>query len=132
MSLISYKHTKADIVIDGKETNANIFSLNVGNGRYCGGGMRQTPFAVPDDGILDVTIIKGMGKIEIILNLKILYDGTILNHPKVEGHKCKNVKVMSDSVLYVEADGESLGHSPAEFSIIPSCINVVFGTRIIQ
>jgi YegS/Rv2252/BmrU family lipid kinase len=132
MSLISYKNTKAEIVIDGIETEANIFSLNVGNGRYCGGGMRQTPFAVPDDGILDVTVIKGMGKIEIILNLKILYDGTILNHPKVDGHKCKNVKVSSDSVLFVEADGESLGHTPAEFSIIPSGINIVYGTRIIQ
>ena len=132
MSLISYKNTKAEIVIDGNKTEANIFSLNVGNGKYCGGGMRQTPFAVPDDGILDVTIIKGMGKIEIIMNLKILYDGSILDHPKVEGHKCKNVIVRSDSVLYVEADGESLGHTPAEFNIIPSSINIVYGTRIIQ
>ena len=132
MSLISYKNTKAEVVIDGVKSDANIFSLNVGNGRYCGGGMRQTPFAVPDDGILDVTIIKGMGKIEIIFNLKILYDGTILNHPKIEGYKCKNVIVRSDSVLFVEADGESLGHTPAEFSIIPSSINIVFGTRIIQ
>ena len=132
MSLISYKNTKAEIFIDGTKTEANIFSLNVGNGRYCGGGMRQTPFAVPDDGILDVTIIKGMGKIEIIMNLKILYDGTILNHPKVEGHKCKNVIVRSDSVLFVEADGESLGHTPAEFTIIPSGINIVYGTRLIQ
>jgi YegS/Rv2252/BmrU family lipid kinase len=132
MSLISYSNTKAEIVIDGNKTEANIFSLNVGNGRYCGGGMRQTPFAVPDDGVLDVTIIKGMGKIEIILNLKILYDGTILNHPKVEGHKCKNVSVRSDSVLYVEADGESLGHTPAEFSLIPSSINIVYETRVIQ
>lgn len=132
LSLISYKNTKAEVVIDGVKSEANIFSLNVGNGRYCGGGMRQTPFAVPDDGILDVTIIKGMGRIEIIMNLKILYDGTILNHPKVEGHKCKNVIVRSDSVLYVEADGESLGHTPAEFSIIPSSINIVYGTSIIQ
>jgi YegS/Rv2252/BmrU family lipid kinase len=132
MSLISYKNTKAEIVIDGNKTEANIFSLNVGNGRYCGGGMRQTPFAVPNDGILDVTIIKGMGKLEIIMNLRILYDGTILNHPKIEGHKCKNVIVTSDSVLYVEADGESLGHTPAEFRIIPSSINIVYGTKIIQ
>jgi diacylglycerol kinase family enzyme len=132
MSLLSYKNTKAEIVIDGMKTQADIFSLNVGNGRYCGGGMRQTPFALPDDGILDVTVIKGMGKLEIIWNLKILYDGTILDHPKVEGYKCRNVKVMSDSVLYVEADGESLGHTPAEFSIIPSCINIVYGTKVIQ
>jgi YegS/Rv2252/BmrU family lipid kinase len=129
MSLISYKNTRADIDIDGKKINADVFSLNVGNGRYCGGGMRQTPDALPDDGLLDVTIINGMGKFEIIRNLKILYDGTILSHPKIDGYKCKNVKVNSDSVIYTEADGETLGHTPAEFSIIPAGINIVYGTK---
>jgi YegS/Rv2252/BmrU family lipid kinase len=131
ISLISYKNTKADIIIDDEKISANVFSLNVGNGRYCGGGMRQTPRALPDDGLLDVTIIKGMGKFEIIRNLKILYDGTILQHPKIDGYKCKNIKVSSESVMYAEADGESLGQTPVEFSIIPESINVVYGTKII-
>jgi YegS/Rv2252/BmrU family lipid kinase len=130
-SLLSYRNTKAEIVIDGEKRSADIFSLNVGNGRYCGGGMRQTPDALPDDGLLDVTLINGMGKFEIIRNLKILYDGTILSHPKIDGFRCRNIKVFSDSLIYVEADGESLGHTPAEFSIIPGSISIVYGTRII-
>jgi YegS/Rv2252/BmrU family lipid kinase len=133
MSLLSYKNTKAEIIIDDEKIiNADVFSINIGNGRYCGGGMRQTPDALPDDGVLDATIINGMGKFEIIRNLKILYDGTILNHPKIDGYKCKNIKVSSDSIIYTEADGESLGHTPVEFSIIPSSINIVYGTKIIQ
>lgn len=131
MSLISYNNTKSEIIIDGEKILADVFSLNVGNGRYCGGGMRQTPGAVPDDGLLDVTIINGMGKFEIIRNLKILYDGTILRHPKIDGYKCKNIKVTSDPVMYAEADGESLGQTPAEFSIIPSGITIVYGTKLI-
>lgn len=132
MSLLSYKNTRAEVVIDGEKIDADVFSINVGNGRYCGGGMRQTPDALPDDGLLDVTIINGMGKFEIIRNLKILYNGTILNHPKIDGYRCKNIKVSSDSVIYTEADGESLGHTPVEFSIIPASINIVYGTKIIQ
>jgi diacylglycerol kinase (ATP) len=131
ISLLSYKNTRAEIIIDGEKKNADIFSLNVGNGRYCGGGMRQTPNALPDDGLLDVTLINGIGKFEIIRNLRILYDGTILNHPKIEGFRCRNIKVFSDSVIYVEADGESLGHTPAEFSIVPAGISIVYGTKII-
>jgi len=132
ISLLSYKNTKAEIVIDGEKHYANVFSLNVGNGKYCGGGMRQTPNAMPNDGLLDVTVINGMGKFEIIRNLKILYDGTILSHPKIDGYKCKNVKVSSDSIIYAEADGETLGHTPSEFSIIPASINIVYGTKIIE
>jgi YegS/Rv2252/BmrU family lipid kinase len=131
-SLLSYKNTKAEVIIDGEKRSADIFSLNVGNGRYCGGGMRQTPEALPNDGLLDVTIINGMGKFEIIRNLKILYDGTILSHPKIDGYKCKNIKVSSDSEIFVEADGESLGHTPAEFSINPSAISIIYGTNTIQ
>jgi len=60
MSLLSYKNTKAEIIIDGEKSHADVFSINVGNGRFCGGGMRQTPNALPDDGLLDVTIISLM------------------------------------------------------------------------
>lgn len=129
--LISYKKTNADIIVDGRKTKSKIFSINVGNGRYCGGGMRQTPDALPDDGLLDITVIRDMGRIEIIKSLKILYDGTILSHPKVDGYRCKNLSVTTEAVLDTEADGESLGHTPAEFSIIPGGINVVYGSRII-
>ena len=61
-----------------------------------------------------------------------LYDGTILSHPKVDGYRADNLRVESSSLLYAEADGESLGHTPVEFSIIPSAINVVYGRKIIQ
>lgn len=131
-SLICYKNTKADLTIDGKKSTCSVFSVNVGNGRYCGGGMRQTPDALPDDGLLDITVIKEMGRIEIIKALKILYDGTILSHPKVDGYRANNLLVESESLLYAEADGETLGHTPVEFSIIPAGINVVYGTKIIQ
>jgi diacylglycerol kinase family enzyme len=106
--------------------------VNVGNGRYCGGGMRQTPEALPDDGLLDITVIKSMGRIEIIRNLQILYDGTILSHPKVDGYRSNNLKVTSESLLYAEADGETLGHTPVEFSVIPLGVKIVYGVKLIQ
>jgi len=129
-SLITYRHALADITIDGRKSTSKIFSINVGNGRYCGGGMRQTPDALPDDGLLDITVIRDMGRFEIIKSLKLLYDGTILSHPKVDGYRGNNLAVSSESLLYLEADGESLGHTPAEFSIIPSAVNIVYGTRL--
>lgn len=131
-SLLSYKITGADITIDNKTTTSKVFSINVGNGRYCGGGMRQTPDALPDDGLLDITVIREMGRIEIIRNLKLLYDGTILSHPKIDGYRSNNLRVTSETILYAEADGESLGHTPVEFGIIPRGLNVVYGTKIIQ
>ena len=129
-SLISYRNTPVEITIDGRTSTAKVFSINVGNGRYCGGGMRQTPDAIPDDGLFDITIIKEMGRIEIIKSLQLLYDGTIMSHPKVDGYRSTNLKVTSESLLYIEADGESLGHTPVEFSIIPAAVNIVYGKKL--
>ena len=131
ISLLSYKNCKTEIVIDGKKITKDVFSINVGNGRYCGGGMRQTPEALPDDGLLDVTVIREIGKIEIIRNLKMLYDGSILSHPKVDGYRCKNITVNSESIMFAEADGELLGQTPVEFSIIPLCINIIYSKKTI-
>ena len=130
-SLVVFRNTKTDITIDDKPYSGKVFSINIGNGRYCGGGMRQTPEALPDDGLLDITVIREMGRIEIIKSLKILYDGTILSHPKIDGFRAKKVSIKSEALLYAEADGESLGHTPVEFSIIPGAVNVVYGDKII-
>jgi diacylglycerol kinase (ATP) len=131
LSLLAYRNTKTEIEIDGELVTVNLFSLNIGNGRYCGGGMRQTPDALPDDGLLDVTIIGDIGKIEIIRKLQLLYDGTILSHPKISGFRAKKIKVTSGCDVWVEADGESLGHTPAEFGILPSAIKIIYGNRLI-
>jgi len=126
-SLFSYRHTATDVVIDGKRIENNTFSISLGIGRYSGGGMMQTPNALPDDGLFDITIIKNMRKGEMIRSLKMLYDGSILNHRKIEAYTGKNIKIDSDPLIHVEADGESLGHSPIEFDIIPESINVICG-----
>jgi diacylglycerol kinase family enzyme len=72
-----------------------------------------------------------MGKIEIIRNLGILYNGKILSHPKIKGFRGKKITIESESLIYAEADGESLGHSPAEIGIIPAGINIIYKTKFI-
>jgi YegS/Rv2252/BmrU family lipid kinase len=129
VTLFSYRNRKVQLVVDSEIKKFKIFSINIGNGRFCGGGMRQTPNAEPDDGLLDVTVIKAMGKFEIIRNLRILYNGRILEHPKIEGYRCRMIKITSDTPIYAEADGEFLGHTPAVFSIIPAGIKIIYGQK---
>ena len=130
ITLFTYRNQKVELAIDSEKKKAGIFSINAGNGRFCGGGMRQTPDAVPDDGLLDVTVITSIGKFEIIRNLKILYNGKILSHPKIIGYRCKNFGVESELPIYAEADGELLGHTPASFSVVPLALKMIYGTKL--
>ena len=124
-SLLSYSHTETDYVIDGQKYRDKMFTMSLGIGRYSGGGMIQTPNALHDDGLFDVTVIGKMGKLEVIRNLNLLYNGKILTHPKVNGFTGKEIRIESTELIHLEADGETLGHSPVTFKILPRSINVV-------
>ncbi len=126
-SLLSYKHTSTSIEIDGEKIKNDTFTISLGIGKYSGGGMMQTPSAIADDGLFELTLVKKMRKGEVIRSLKRLYNGTILDHPKVEGYTGKKIKIDSDPLIHVEVDGESLGHSPIEFDILQRSINIVQG-----
>ena len=126
-SLIQYRSKKAVIEIDGTSYNRKIFSLNVGIGKYNGGGMIQVPHAIADDGLYSITLIKKIGKLNVIANMKKLYNGTITQHSKVETYMARSVQIDGSALLKVETDGESLGHGPVSFKIIPRSVTVISG-----
>ena len=126
--LFQYKSIYLDIVVDGKkEFSGKVFSMSIGICKYNGGGMMQLPQAIPDDGLFDVTVIRKTTKYRIITNIKTLYDGSFINMPEVSQYKGKHVTITSkpNSKLYLETDGESLGHSPLDFKVRQKAIRLI-------
>ena len=126
-SLLGYKAQKADIEIDGKVFNRNIFALNVGIGKYNGGGMIPVPHAIADDGLYSITLIKKIGKLNLLANMNRLYNGKIINHSRVETYMGQSVQIGGSSKLMLETDGESLGQGPLHFKIIPRSVRIISG-----
>jgi YegS/Rv2252/BmrU family lipid kinase len=127
LSLIKYRHTYTKINIDSRLISNNVFNISIGICKFNGGGMMQLPDAVADDGLFDVTVINKIRKFDVILNLQRLYNGTITKHPLVETYRGKSIMIDSEPVIHLETDGETLGHSPFTFEIIPRSIRVVVG-----
>jgi len=118
--LYQYKYTHFNIVVDGKEVfNGRVLSMNLGICKYNGGGLMQVPNAIPDDGMLDITIIKATSKLRIFQHIASLYDGSFIKLRFVNTHRGKECKIISrpQGSVFLEADGESLGHSPLLFSV---------------
>ena len=127
LSLFSYTFTKVTILLDGEKIVSDIFSMSVGICQYNGGGMKQAPNALPDDGLFDMTLIKPVGKLKIIRNFLKLFDGTFTRMPEVSTYRSSKIIIHSEPPMYMEADGESLGHTPFVFNILPQSLNVVSG-----
>lgn len=129
-SLFTFKSVPTRIVIDHEEMKQQIFSMGVGIGQFNGGGMKQAPNAVPNDGFFELTIIKDMSKWSVIANVNRLYNGTIGKHKKVEMHKGRQIVIEPKIPVLLEVDGESLGQSPFTFTLIPQSLKVVVNKKL--
>jgi YegS/Rv2252/BmrU family lipid kinase len=126
-SLFYYKATKTTILLDNESVTQDVFSMSVGICQFNGGGMKQAPDAKPDDGLFDLTIIKNIGKFKVIRNVIKLFDGSFTRLPEVSTFRSSHIVIKSIFPMYLEVDGESLGHTPFEFSIIPQSLKVITG-----
>jgi len=124
-SLFKFKSPRATIEVDGKAVTNNVFSVSVGICKYNGGGMIPLPDAKADDGLFDLTVIKKIARWDVVRSMKRLYDGSIVNHPKVETYQGKSIRISSNTEIFLETDGESLGHTPMVFEIIPRSICIL-------
>ena len=127
ISLFRYRSSCITINVDGNKFDDQVFSLNIGICKYNGGGMMQVPNADPADGLFDITVIRRIKKFSVMLNLGRLYNGTIIRHPKVRSLRGKSIIIHANTPVYLETDGESLGHTPFEFEIIPGSIRIIQG-----
>lgn len=125
-SLFQYKARIIQVEIDDDKYNFNTFSMSTGICKYNGGGMMQLPNAIPDDGLLDVTIIKKIGLGTLLAQLRNLYTGQFIKHPKVATFQAKSVRISSKkSGFMMEADGESLGQAPLVVGIQPKALKMI-------
>jgi YegS/Rv2252/BmrU family lipid kinase len=125
-AVFRYRSRFARFVIDDQEVFAGrLYSANVGVCRFSGGGMQQVPAAIPDDGLLDITLIRKVNKAKVMLNVKGLYDGSFTRLKEVSSYRGQVVIVESGDSLLLEVDGESLGRPPYVFTILPSALRVV-------
>lgn len=120
---------RARVLCDGKEIfNGRYLSMAFGVGKYSGGGMRQTPLAVFDDGLLDLTIIPDIPLWTIAKEVRRLFTGTFHEVDVLTMCRCREVLVLplaeADSEP-VEVDGEVIGRAPVRMQVLEEKINIV-------
>ena len=124
-TLLAYQNKPIELVLDDREPIAMVAnSVVVANCQYFGGGMRVAPDADPNDGLFDVIVIGDVDKIEFLMTVPKVYDGTHLTHPQVDAYRARRVEVRSDLPLLLQVEGEVCGHTPLIFEIIPAALQI--------
>ena len=125
-AVFTYKPHKVRIFSEEKTINDSMFTMNVANGCYSGGGMKQNPNALPYDGLMDVMMAKKPTLWDIITAILRLFNGKLLEHPVIESFQTQNLLVQCDKAALMEADGIIVnGFSPFNISIMPEAIQMI-------
>jgi diacylglycerol kinase (ATP) len=98
----------------------------VGNTRQYGGGIRITPDAVYDDGLLDLCIVHKTSRVQLLKTLPRAYVGAHVKSPFVEMGRGREFHFESDVPMPVYADGEPLTRTPVSFGLAAEKLRVVF------
>ncbi|MCB9299582.1 MAG: diacylglycerol kinase family lipid kinase [Lewinellaceae bacterium] len=123
--LFEYELQPAIVYVDSRKIEGRFYTINLGIGRYSGGGMQLVPHARPDDGQFAVTLGGTISKLGVLLNTYRFYNGSIGRHPKVETFQARQARIIAPTgalPTLLEADGEFLGETPVEFVLLEQAL----------
>ncbi len=103
--------------------------VTVANTSNFGGGMRITPGADPTDGVLDVTVVGAVGRVELLRWFRTVFSGTHLEHPKVTTYRGRRITIAAPRTE-VWADGEPVARAPATIEVAPGALRLAGGPTL--
>lgn len=127
-SFFRYKSTGIKVWVDDKLVYNNLLlSIAIGICKYNGGGIQQLPEAVADDGMLDLSLIRPIHFWHVLFRFHYLFNGGIYRIRHILQARGSRIRIESSPEVSVEADGELLGETPLEFSVLHKAIRIVVG-----
>lgn len=125
MTLVKFRNINVHVEVDGERIDTPGVFVQIANAQFMGGGYHFAPMAVIDDGLLDLCLVGDFRKLELIRAIPSCYKGTHVTLDKFTHRTGKVIKVSSDTPAKVQLDGELIGSTPVEFSVIPGAISLV-------
>lgn len=121
-ALATFRPGPFRVILDTGEVVTG-FAVVISNSRFYGGKHRITPAARLDDGALDVCVYLRGGRLDYLRYFAKVLTGKIADDPAVACRVCREVKIDAPG-LPVQADGDYLGETPLEISVLPGAMEV--------
>jgi diacylglycerol kinase (ATP) len=123
IELWKLKPLSYQVSIDGKDFSGEYLLVAVANSQSFGGGMKVTPEASLVDGLVDVLLLKPLGRLEFLRIYPRVFKGTHVTDRRVIIARGASVRVDARGVI-AYADGERMGPLPVEVRVAPLALQV--------
>jgi diacylglycerol kinase (ATP) len=125
MTLIKFSNIGVHVNVDGEQIDTPGVFVQIANARFMGGGYHFAPMAQIDDGLLDLCLVGDFSKFELVRAIPSCYKGTHVVLEKFTHRSGKVFQITTDTPAKVQLDGELIGGTPVEFSVLPGAISLV-------
>ena len=114
------KHEFTVSIDGGKPFTEKVLFCVIANSRWYGGGFMPAPFAMPNDGQIDVVIEKKtVNRLKLLGLINLYKAGKIIGDDMTIFKRAKKVHVKTKEPATVNIDGECETVTEAEFELIP-------------
>jgi diacylglycerol kinase (ATP) len=98
----------------------------IANSTRYGSGIRIAPEAKMDDGWMDVALVREVQLMRLVEAIPIvLTSGDLRGFPEVRRYRCKRIVLQTERSAKVHGDGELLGETPVELTVLPQAVRVM-------
>lgn len=111
--------------LDGERLVQDNIFVEVSNSRYTGTKFLIAPGAKTDDGLLDVTLLRGLGRLRLLRLFPTVYTGRHVAFDEVEIHRAGAIRIESPQGMLMTVDGEFRGRTPLEIECLPAAIELL-------
>jgi len=101
------------VEIDGERLDEDALFIEISNTRYTGTSFLMAPAARPDDGRLDLTLVRRLPRTRLLRLFPTIYSGRHVDYEEVFTCQARTVRIASPVGLVLAPDGELRGRTPA-------------------
>jgi YegS/Rv2252/BmrU family lipid kinase len=124
-TLMTFKPCSVTVTCDGSTTTyPDAWLTAVSNVSSYGGGLHICPEAHPGDGELDICIVHGCSRLQLLRLFPTVLSGKHVRLPFVKFLRGKQLSVHFDQQRLALGDGENMSAGPYDISIEPNALQV--------
>lgn len=125
-ALASFRAPEFSVKWDGGERSGRMFQVCAGNTEFAAGGvMRISPGARPDDGLLNISLVDALGRLQIVRRFPSILSGRYVEDERVDYFTGKRLEIDAVPPAELQADGDIIGTTPATIELLPGALQLV-------